>query len=79
MDYIWKVFKKLEDGTIDISENYSVKCPFDDQPEYGNWESLIDHVRHASQHGMGYRTRENHKALLKYLFDEVHRDDYYYL
>ena len=85
MDYTSKVFKKLEKGTIDISTNCTFKCQFDDQPEDGNWQSLRDHVRHASKCGSygkyskGYRTRANHKALLKYMFEEVHRDDYYYL
>ena len=73
--YTSKVFEKLEEGTIDMFANCTFKCPFDDNPEDGSWESTVDHARHALKHGMGYRTRANHTALLKHLIKEVHDDN----
>ena len=65
VSYTLKLFEKMQDRTFDVWKNWSIKCPFDDIR--GNMAGFVDHAIHASKHGIGYRTRANHEALLKYI------------
>ena len=70
-----KVVEKLDNGTILLFEHWTVRCPFDEEQEDGNWDSLQNHARKERRHGATARIRANHKALLRHLFKEVDDDD----
>ena len=65
VSYTRKLIEKMQDRTFDVWKHYSAKCPFDDN--HGNMVSFVNHAIHESKHGIGYRTRANHEALLKYI------------
>lgn len=71
-----KVVEELDNGTILLFELWTIRCPFDEEPEDGRWESLIDHARQEKRHGATARIRANHKALLRHLIKEVDDDDF---
>ena len=77
-DLVNKVLKELQDGTIYMFDRWTFRCPFDQKPKDGTWDSLLNHARKKRLHGKTLRDSANHTALLKYLVKDVHHGDHWF-